>query len=75
MLVQNNKVIAYTSRQLKVHVKSYRIQDVKLGAVVFTLKICRHYLYRAMIEESQIYFLLARFEFETKEVVRVHQKI
>ena len=41
----DNKVIAYDSRQLKVHGKNYTTSDLELGAVVFTLKIWRHYLY------------------------------
>ncbi|GJX17190.1 retrotransposon protein, putative, ty3-gypsy subclass [Tanacetum coccineum] len=46
VLMQNKKVIAYTSRQLKIHEKNYTTHDLKLGAVVFALKIWRHYLYR-----------------------------
>nr|GEX12163.1 putative reverse transcriptase domain-containing protein [Tanacetum cinerariifolium] len=45
MLMQREKVIAYASRQLKVHEKNYTTHDLELGAVVFTLKIWRHYLY------------------------------
>ncbi|GJU06661.1 reverse transcriptase domain-containing protein [Tanacetum coccineum] len=45
VLMQRNKVIAYASRQLKIHEKKYTTHDLELGAVVFTLKIWRHYLY------------------------------
>ncbi|GKC86896.1 putative reverse transcriptase domain-containing protein [Tanacetum coccineum] len=45
VLMQREKVIAYASRQLKVHVKNYTTHDLELGAVVFALKIWRHYLY------------------------------
>nr|GEX98197.1 putative reverse transcriptase domain-containing protein [Tanacetum cinerariifolium] len=45
MLMQREKVIAYGSRQLKVHEKNYTTHDLELGAVVFALKIWRHYLY------------------------------
>nr|GEX28609.1 retrotransposon protein, putative, Ty3-gypsy subclass [Tanacetum cinerariifolium] len=41
-----NKVIVYASRQLKIHEKNYTTHDLELGAVVFTLKMRRHYLYR-----------------------------
>ncbi|GJU23906.1 putative reverse transcriptase domain-containing protein [Tanacetum coccineum] len=44
-LMQRVKVIAYTSRQLKIHEKNYTTHDLELGAVVFALKIWRHYLY------------------------------
>ncbi|GJZ91190.1 putative reverse transcriptase domain-containing protein [Tanacetum coccineum] len=45
MLMQREKVIAYASRQLKIHKKNYTTRDLELGAVVFALKIRRHYLY------------------------------
>ncbi|GKE17806.1 putative reverse transcriptase domain-containing protein [Tanacetum coccineum] len=45
ILMQREKVIAYASRQLKIHEKNYTTHDLDLGAVVFTLKIWRHYLY------------------------------
>nr|GEV54476.1 putative reverse transcriptase domain-containing protein [Tanacetum cinerariifolium] len=45
MLMQNEKVIAYASRQLKIHEKNYTTHDLERGAVVFALKTWRHYLY------------------------------
>ncbi|KAI3807474.1 hypothetical protein L1987_23403 [Smallanthus sonchifolius] len=45
VLMQREKFIAYASRQLKVHEKNYTTHDLELGAVVFALKIWRHYLY------------------------------
>ncbi|GJR01965.1 putative reverse transcriptase domain-containing protein [Tanacetum coccineum] len=45
VLMQREKVIAYASRQLKIHEKNYTTHDSELGAVVFALKIWRHYLY------------------------------
>ncbi|GJY09760.1 putative reverse transcriptase domain-containing protein [Tanacetum coccineum] len=45
VLMQNEKVIAYASRQLKIHEKNYTTHDLELRAVVFTLKMWRHYLY------------------------------
>ncbi|GKE26363.1 putative reverse transcriptase domain-containing protein [Tanacetum coccineum] len=45
VLIQKEKVIAYASRQLKVHEKNYTTHDLELGAVVFALKMWRHYLY------------------------------
>ncbi|GJZ34855.1 putative reverse transcriptase domain-containing protein, partial [Tanacetum coccineum] len=43
VLMQREKVIAYASRQLKVHEKNYTTHDLELGSVVFALKIWRHY--------------------------------
>nr|GEW16710.1 hypothetical protein [Tanacetum cinerariifolium] len=43
--MQKEKVIAYSSRQLKVHEKNYTTHDLELDAVVFALKMWRYYLY------------------------------
>ncbi|GJW55106.1 putative reverse transcriptase domain-containing protein [Tanacetum coccineum] len=45
LLMQREKVIAYASRQLKPNEEKYTTHDIELGAVVFALKIWRHYLY------------------------------
>jgi hypothetical protein len=45
VLMQNGKVVAYASRQLKQHEKNYPTHDLELAAVVFALKIWRHHLY------------------------------
>ncbi|GKE76350.1 putative reverse transcriptase domain-containing protein, partial [Tanacetum coccineum] len=43
--MQREKVIAYASRQLKVHEENYTTHDLELGAIVFALRLWRHYLY------------------------------
>nr|GEU57416.1 putative reverse transcriptase domain-containing protein [Tanacetum cinerariifolium] len=45
VLMQKEKVVAYASCQLKIHAKNYTTHDLELGAMVFSLKIWRHYLY------------------------------
>ena len=45
VLMQEGKVVAYASRQLKPHEKNYPTHDLELAAIVFVLKIWRHYLY------------------------------
>ncbi|GJR62460.1 putative reverse transcriptase domain-containing protein [Tanacetum coccineum] len=45
VLMQREKVKAYALRQLKIHEKNYTTHDLELGAVVFALKMWRHYSY------------------------------
>jgi hypothetical protein len=45
VLMQQGRVVAYASRQLKEHEKDYPTYDMELAAVVYALKIWRHYLY------------------------------
>nr|GEV59539.1 reverse transcriptase domain-containing protein [Tanacetum cinerariifolium] len=45
ILMQKDKVIAYAPRQLKIHDNNHTTHDLELGAVVFSLKMWRHYLY------------------------------
>ena len=52
VLMQHGKVIAYASRQLKPHEQRYPTHDLELAAIVFALKIWRHYLYG---EKCEIY--------------------
>ncbi|KAK6163870.1 hypothetical protein DH2020_000734 [Rehmannia glutinosa] len=50
MLMQHGKVVAYASRQLKMHELNYPTHDLELAAVVHALKIWRHYLYGGKCE-------------------------
>ena len=45
VLMQEGRVIAYASRQLRRHELNYPTHDLELAAVVHALKIWRHYLY------------------------------
>ena len=44
VLMQDDKVVAYASRQLKKHEEIYPTHDLELAAIVHALKIWRHYL-------------------------------
>ena len=41
---------SYASRKLKVHEKNYQTHDLELAAVVFSLKIWRHYMYGVHVD-------------------------
>ncbi|KAJ9557882.1 hypothetical protein OSB04_012496 [Centaurea solstitialis] len=62
VLMQRGRVIACASRQLKTHEVNYPTHDLELAAVVFALKLWRHYLYgvRCTIytdHKSLLYFM------------------
>ena len=50
VLMHNDNVITYASRKLKKHEQNYSTHDLKIVAIVFALKIWRHYLYRDTYE-------------------------
>ncbi|MCI30616.1 CCHC-type integrase, partial [Trifolium medium] len=50
VLMQKGQVVAYASRQLKVHERNYLTHDLELPVVVFVLKIWRHYLFGSRFE-------------------------
>ncbi|KAF3625198.1 Two-component response regulator ARR22 [Capsicum annuum] len=54
VLMQRGKLIAYAFRQLKLHKKNYPTHDHELVAVVFALKIWRHYLYGVHVDVFMI---------------------
>ena len=67
VLMQNDKVVAYASRQLRIHEKNYPTHDLELAAVVFVLKIWRHYLYGARFEVFSDHKSL-KYLFDQKEL-------
>ena len=50
VLMQTERAMAYASRQLRVHEVNYPTHNLELAAVVFVLKIWRHYLYGEVFE-------------------------
>ncbi|GJS35200.1 putative reverse transcriptase domain-containing protein [Tanacetum coccineum] len=71
VLMQREKVIAYASRQLKIHEKNYTTHDLELGSVVFALKIWRHYLYgtkcTVFIDHKSLQHILDQKELNTRQ--------
>jgi hypothetical protein len=65
--MQNDNVIAYTSHQLKTYKHNYPTHDLELVAIVFALKIWRHYLYGEKFEIYMDHKSLKYF-FTSKEI-------
>ena len=67
VLMHDGKVVAYASRQLRVHERNYPTHDLELAAVVFVLKIWRHYLYGSRLEVFSDHKSL-KYLFDQKEL-------
>nr|GEZ82191.1 putative reverse transcriptase domain-containing protein [Tanacetum cinerariifolium] len=52
VLMQREKVIAYVSRQLRKNEENYTTYDLELGAVVFALRLWRHYLKANVVDDA-----------------------
>ena len=62
VLMEDEKVVAYSSRQMKLSKHNYSTHDLELAMVVFALKIWRHYVYgekcRIFIDHKSLKYLL-----------------
>ncbi|KAA3462083.1 Retrovirus-related Pol polyprotein from transposon opus [Gossypium australe] len=71
VLMQEGKVIAYASRQLRPHEVNYPTHNLELAAVVFALKIWRHYLYREKLiiytDDKSLKYLLTQKELNLRQ--------
>ena len=71
VLMQNDKVIAYASRQLKKHEQNYPTHDLELAVVVFALRIWRHYLYgvpcRIFTDHKSLQYLFTQKELNMRQ--------
>ena len=69
--MQNSRVIAYASRQLKKNETNYPTHDLELAAMVFALKIWRHYLYGEMCQiftaHKSLKYLLTQKELNLRQ--------
>ena len=71
VLMQDGKVVAYASKKMKPHERNYPTHDLELVAVMFALKIWRHYLYgeicRILIDRNSLKYLLTRKELNLRQ--------
>jgi hypothetical protein len=68
VLMQNRQVVAYASRQLKIHERNYPTHDLELVAITFALKIWRHYLYGGVFTIFSNHKSL-KYLFDQKELI------
>ena len=74
--MQNERVIAYASRQLKKHELNYPTHDLEMAAVIFALKMWRHYLYGVKCEiytDHKSLQHIERVKLEAETVGRIAQ--
>nr|GFB81152.1 reverse transcriptase domain-containing protein [Tanacetum cinerariifolium] len=80
VLMQHEKVIAYASRQLRKNEENYTTHDLELGAVVFALRLWRHYLYgtkcTVIVDRltKSAHFIPVNEKFKTKKLARLYLK-
>ena len=71
VLMQNGRVITYASHQLKNHETNYPTHDLELAAVIFALKIWRHYLYgetcQVFTDHKSLKYLLTQKELNLRK--------
>ncbi|OMP06578.1 reverse transcriptase [Corchorus capsularis] len=71
VLMQDGKVVANASRQLKKHEENYPTHDLELAAVVFALKIWRHYLYgetcRIFTDHKSLKYIMTQSELNLRQ--------
>ena len=64
-------MIAYASRQLKTHEVNYPVHDLELAAVVFALRIWRHYLYgsrtQIFTDHKSLKYLMSQKELNMRQ--------
>ena len=77
--MQDGRVIAYAFRQLKKHETNYPTHDLELAAVIFALKILRHYLYgetcQIFTDHKSLKYLLTQKKLKTKKMVKINQEL
>ena len=72
--MQHRKVVAYASRQLKPYKRNYPTYDLELAAVVFALKIWKHFLFGETCEIFTDHKSL-KYLFSQKELIMRQKKM
>ena len=67
VLMQDIRVVAYASRQVRTHKKNYPTHDLELATIIFALKIWRHCVYGGKFEVFSDHKSL-KYLFDQKEL-------
>ena len=71
VLMQHGKVVAYASRQLKSFERNYPTHDLELVAMIFALKIWRHFLFgetcEIFIDHKSLKYLFSQKELNMRQ--------
>ncbi|XP_070010114.1 uncharacterized protein [Nicotiana sylvestris] len=76
--IEEGRVIAYASHQLKPHEKNYPVHNLELEAIVHALKIWRHYLYVVSLWviidrlTKSAYFILVVTTYSSERLVQIY---
>jgi hypothetical protein len=79
VLMQDNRVIAYASRALRMHEQNYPTHDLELAAVIHALKLWRHHLMGTNCniytdhKEFKVHLYASGFEYEAKTLARAYK--
>ena len=69
--MQNQRVVAYISRQLRVQEQNYPTYDLELATVVFALKAWRHYLngvhFELFTDDQSLKYLFSQKELNQRQ--------
>ncbi|GJV96706.1 putative reverse transcriptase domain-containing protein [Tanacetum coccineum] len=74
VLMQREKVIAYASRQLRVHEENYTTHDLELRVIVFALRLWRHYFQKERNKPLRVRALMMTVHNDLPKQIREVQK-
>ena len=71
VLMKFGRVVPYVSWHLKNHERNYPMHDMELAAIVFALKIWRHYLYgerfKVFSDHKSLKYIFAQWDLNTRQ--------
>ena len=78
VLIQHDQVMVYMSRKLKEYEIRYPTHDLKLAAIVFALRLRRHYRYGEICiiytDHKSLKYVFKRAKRKTEKAVRIDKR-